>query len=71
MTSLMTSQNHVAFRQVLENSKNKNKNNKAISKTALKHAVKKTSTQILGWAEIFQIGDSKNGHSATSSIWAP
>ena len=35
----MTSQNHVAFRQILENSNNKN-NNKAISKTALKHAVK-------------------------------
>ena len=32
----MTSQNHVGFRQVLENF-NKNK---AISKTALKHAVK-------------------------------
>ena len=31
----MTSQNHVAFRQVLENAKNKkNKNNKAVSKTA-------------------------------------
>ena len=47
MTSLMTSQNHVAFRQVLENSNNnnnnKNKNNKAISKTALKHAVKNST----------------------------
>ena len=41
MTPLMTSQNHVPFHQVLENSTNNKKKNKAISKTALKHAVKK------------------------------
>ena len=46
----MTSHNHVAFRQILENYKNnnnKNKNNKAISKTAFAmHAVKKLHIEI-------------------------
>ena len=40
----MTSHNHVAFRQILENSKNNNNNkdNKATSKTAFAmHAVKR------------------------------